>query len=92
MIKLLSKSGIITSSQFGFRANSSTDLAITSFYDKLLNNSDENKITFSRLKKGVWFSRSSATTKKVIGLPYHYGFRAGLGIDTRKSKEIIDIQ
>ena len=47
IIKFLNENGATTSPQFGFKTNSFTDLAITSFYDELLNNSDENKITFS---------------------------------------------
>ena len=43
MIKFLTKNGTITTSQFGFKTNSSTGLTITSFYDKLMNNSDEIK-------------------------------------------------
>ena len=43
MTKFLNKNEIITSSQFGFRINSSTELAITTLYDKLINNLNENK-------------------------------------------------
>ena len=38
MTKFVNKNNILTPSQFGFRENSSTDLANTTFYDKLLNN------------------------------------------------------
>ena len=41
----LAKNKILTSSQFGSRENNSTELAIISYYDKLLNNL--NKITSS---------------------------------------------
>ena len=47
MIKFLNKNGVINTSQFRFRINSSTDLAITSFYDHHPDNLNENKITFS---------------------------------------------
>ena len=47
MTKFLDKNKIITLSQFGFRTNSSTELAITTLYDKLLTNLNENKVTFS---------------------------------------------
>ena len=63
-----------TTSHFGFRTDSFTDLAITSFYDKLLNNSDENKMTFSLfldLKKKFDAVDHQLLLKKL----YHYGFR-----------------
>ena len=47
MTKFLNQNGIITPSQFGFRINSSTELAVTTLYDKLLNNLNENKVTLS---------------------------------------------
>ena len=47
MTKFLEKNKIITLSQFGFGTNSSTKLAITTLYDKLLTNLNENKVTFS---------------------------------------------
>ena len=45
--KFVNKNNILAPSQFGFRENSSTDLAITKFYDKLLNNISDGKITCS---------------------------------------------
>ena len=47
MTKFVNKNNILTPSQFGFRENSSTDLTITTFYDKLLNNINDEKITCS---------------------------------------------
>ena len=47
MTKFLDKNKIITPSQFGFRTNSSIELAITTLYHKLLTNLNENKVTFS---------------------------------------------
>ena len=38
---------ILTDSQFGFRTNNSTELAVTSIYDKLLQNLDNKKVTCS---------------------------------------------
>ena len=52
----IAKKNILTPFQFGFRENNSTELAITTFYDKLLKNLDENKITcsiFLDLKKAL---------------------------------------
>ena len=47
MSSLLIKNKLLSPCQYGFRENNSTELAITSFYDKLLNNINENKITYS---------------------------------------------
>jgi len=47
MTNFMNKNLILTLSQYGFCENSSTELAITYFYDKLLNNLNENKITCS---------------------------------------------
>ena len=54
MTKFVNKNNILAPSQFGFRENSSTDLTITTFYDKLLNNINNGKVTcsiFLNLKK-----------------------------------------
>ena len=47
MSSFLTKNKLLSPCQYGFRENNSTELAITSFYDKLLNNINENKITCS---------------------------------------------
>ena len=47
MTKFLDKNKFITPSQFGFRTNSSIELARTTLYDKLLTNLNKNKVTFS---------------------------------------------
>ena len=43
MLEFIDKNNILTSFQFGFKANNSTKLAITSIYDNLLNNINESK-------------------------------------------------
>ena len=47
MSSFLTKNKLLTPCQYGFRENISTELAITSFYHKLLNNINKNKITCS---------------------------------------------
>ena len=47
MMKFMNKNNISTDSQFGFRTNNSTELAVTSIYDKLLQNLEDKKVTCS---------------------------------------------
>ena len=73
MLKFLNKNNILTSSQFGFRTNSSTELAITTLYDKLLNNLNEKRISFLLfldLKKAF----DSVSHSILLRNLYHYGF------------------
>ena len=74
MTKFVNKNNILTPSQFGFRENSSTDLALTTFFDKLLNNINDGKITcsiFLDLKKAVGSVDTTILLKELC----HYGFR-----------------
>ena len=74
MLRFLNKNNILTSSQFGFRTNSSTKLAVTTLYDKLLNNLNEKRMSFLLfldLKKAFNFVSHSIRLRKL----HHYGFR-----------------
>ena len=74
MLEFINKNSIMTSFHFGFKANNFTELAITSFYDKLLNNINESKTTcfiFVDLRKAFDSINHSILHKKL----YHYGFR-----------------
>ena len=74
MRRFLNKNNILTSSQFGFRTNSSTELDITTLYDKLLNNLNEKRISFLLfldLKKAFDPVYHSILLRKL----YHCGFR-----------------
>ena len=64
----------MTPFEFGCRENNSTELAITTFYDKLLKNLDENKITFS-IFLDLRRAFDSVNHEILLRKLYHYGFR-----------------
>ena len=74
MMKFINKNNILSASQFSFRTSSSTEMAVTSIYDKLLHNLDDKKITcsiFLDLRKAFDSVLYDIILKKL----HHFGFR-----------------
>ena len=56
VMKFMNKNNILTDSQFDFGTNNSTKLVVTSIYNKLQQNLDDKKVTYSiffRFKKSI---------------------------------------
>ena len=71
MTQFVNKNNILSPSQFGFRENNSTNQAITTFYDKLLTNMNNGKVTcsiFLDLKKAFDSVNIDIFTKKASPL------------------------
>ena len=77
IMKFMNKNNILTGSQFDFKTNNSTELAVTSIYDKLLQNLDDKKVTcsiFLYSKKALDSVDHCVILKKLC----HYGFRGNI--------------
>ena len=76
MLNFINKNILLASDQFGFTTNSSTEQAITTIYDKFLDNFDNKQYTcavFLDINKAFDTIDHQIVFKKVI--TYHYGFR-----------------
>ena len=91
----IGKYSILALEQYGFTANSSTELAITTIYDKFLDNLDKNHYTcaiFLDIKKAFDSLDHKILQKKLD----HYGFRGKIWnllkfyLENRKICTIVD--
>ena len=74
MLNFINKNNLLTSEQFGFTTISSTEQAITTIFDALLDNLNNKQYTcaiFLDIKKAIYTIDYQTLLKKL----YHYGFR-----------------
>ena len=73
-MEFVDNNNILSSNHYGFRANNSTELAVTTIYDEFLENFDRELYTcalFLDIKKAFDSIDHQILFKKL----YHYGFR-----------------
>ena len=71
MLNFINKNNLLASKQFGFTTNSSTEKAITTIYDKFLDNVDNKQYTCSMFRDTKKAFDHQILLKKL----YHYDFR-----------------
>ena len=74
IMEFIDNNNILSSNQYGFRANNSTELAVTTIYDEFLENLDRKLYThaiFLDIKKAFDTIDHQILLEKL----YHYGFR-----------------
>ena len=77
IMEFIDNNNILCSNQYGFRANNSIELAVTTIYDEFLENFDRKLYTcaiFLDIKKAFDTIDHQILLKKL----YHYGFRGSV--------------